>query len=69
MILLMGVRVIARSNRELATREELLAEANRKLTALTIMDAVTGIANRRGFDETLARESPTVEAREHAHSR
>jgi diguanylate cyclase (GGDEF)-like protein len=56
-ILLMGVRVIVRSNRELALREDLLADANLKLTALTIMDAVTGIANRRGFDETLARES------------
>ena len=56
-ILLLGVRVIARSNRELALREDLLADANLKLQALTIMDPVTGIANRRGFDETLERES------------
>jgi diguanylate cyclase (GGDEF)-like protein len=57
LIILAGVRFIARSTRELALRELLLEEANQKLQALTVMEAMTGIANRRGFDETVAGES------------
>ncbi|MFZ5775131.1 MAG: diguanylate cyclase domain-containing protein [Thermodesulfobacteriota bacterium] len=36
--------------------EEALQESNRKLEALSNTDGLTGIANRRLFDETLARE-------------
>jgi diguanylate cyclase (GGDEF)-like protein/hemerythrin-like metal-binding protein/PAS domain S-box-containing protein len=36
--------------------EEALAESNRKLEALSNTDGLTGIANRRRFDEVLAKE-------------
>jgi diguanylate cyclase (GGDEF)-like protein len=39
-----------------ARRTQELQESNRKLTALSSTDALTGLANRRMFDETLARE-------------
>jgi diguanylate cyclase (GGDEF)-like protein len=39
-----------------ALRTSELEESNRKLTALSSTDALTGLANRRSFDEALARE-------------
>jgi diguanylate cyclase (GGDEF)-like protein/PAS domain S-box-containing protein/hemerythrin-like metal-binding protein len=36
--------------------EEALRESNRKLEALSITDGLTGVANRRRFDEVLAQE-------------
>jgi diguanylate cyclase (GGDEF)-like protein len=39
-----------------AQRTEQLEESNRKLTALSSTDGLTGLANRRSFDEVLARE-------------
>jgi len=39
-----------------ARRTQELQESNRKLTALSSTDALTGLANRRMFDDTLARE-------------
>jgi diguanylate cyclase (GGDEF)-like protein len=39
-----------------ARRTRELLESNRKLTALSSTDALTGVANRRQFDDTLARE-------------
>lgn len=38
-------------------RTEQLEEANRKLAALSYVDAMTGVANRRSFDEELTTES------------
>jgi diguanylate cyclase (GGDEF)-like protein len=38
-------------------RTEQLEEANRKLAALSYVDAMTGVANRRSFDEELMTES------------
>jgi diguanylate cyclase (GGDEF)-like protein len=39
-----------------AQRTAQLEESNRKLTALSSTDGLTGLANRRSFDEVLARE-------------
>lgn len=36
--------------------EDELAEANAELSAMTLNDALTGIANRRNFDQTMRRE-------------
>ncbi|HET7716387.1 MAG TPA: diguanylate cyclase [Bauldia sp.] len=36
--------------------EEKLAELNRRLTALARLDGLTGLVNRRGFEETLVKE-------------
>ena len=36
--------------------EDELAEANRRLQALAVQDGLTGLANRRAFDEALAKE-------------
>lgn len=38
-------------------RTEQLEEANRKLAALSYVDAITGVANRRSFDEELTTEA------------
>lgn len=40
----------------LGEHEDKLRSANEQMTRLSMMDALTGIANRRKFDETLARE-------------
>jgi diguanylate cyclase (GGDEF)-like protein len=44
----------ARKNEELAHAYDLLAVANERLRALSYLDGLTGVANRRRFDETLA---------------
>jgi len=43
--------------RKVAERTEALAEANHRLERLSVTDALTGLANRRRFDEVLAAES------------
>jgi diguanylate cyclase (GGDEF)-like protein len=43
-------------DRRVAERTQELAEANRQLEALSITDGLTGLANRRRFDEVLERE-------------
>ena len=54
------VRSFKRRARRLETlveqRTQQLQESNRKLTALSSTDGLTGLANRRSFDEVLARE-------------
>ncbi|MFH2123738.1 MAG: diguanylate cyclase [Pseudomonadota bacterium] len=47
---------IERDITERKQAEELLDEYNQKLAALSITDGLTGIANRRHFDETLVQE-------------
>ncbi|WP_406693569.1 diguanylate cyclase [Singulisphaera sp. Ch08] len=42
--------------RKVADRTEALGAANRRLEALSITDSLTGLANRRHFDEVLAAE-------------
>ncbi|MYM22058.1 diguanylate cyclase [Duganella sp. FT135W] len=54
------VRALTRRAHELAALVQLrtreLEESNRKLTALSTTDGLTGLANRRSFDEALLRE-------------
>jgi diguanylate cyclase (GGDEF)-like protein/PAS domain S-box-containing protein len=53
------VRAIIGALRDISVRkavEDELAEANRRLRALAGQDSLTGLANRRAFDEALARE-------------
>ncbi|RZT10376.1 diguanylate cyclase (GGDEF) domain-containing protein [Duganella sp. CF402] len=56
----MRVRALTRNARALkalvARRTQELEESNRKLTALSATDGLTGLANRRSFDEALVRE-------------
>jgi diguanylate cyclase (GGDEF)-like protein len=47
------VRAEARSNQELGSANEQLAAANEQLAAVARIDALTGIPNRRAFDEGL----------------
>ena len=47
---------IERDITERKQAEEMLDEYNQKLEALSITDGLTGLANRRHFDETLAQE-------------
>ena len=54
-----GISGIVGSLRDISQRrevEERLAEATRRLEALAAEDGLTGLANRRAFDEALARE-------------
>jgi diguanylate cyclase (GGDEF)-like protein len=62
MVMLYRLRVQALTRRAqrlealVALRTQELEESNRKLTALSSTDALTGLANRRSFDEAMARE-------------
>jgi diguanylate cyclase (GGDEF)-like protein len=49
-------RQLAERERQLAERGEALAAANRRLEFLSISDGLTGLANRRHFDDVLMRE-------------
>jgi diguanylate cyclase (GGDEF)-like protein/hemerythrin-like metal-binding protein len=51
-----GMVMIFRDITERKMQEEELAKANRKLTRLSITDALTGISNRRYFEEMLKSE-------------
>jgi len=51
-----NVLLYASLERKVAERTEALAAANAQLAHLTLTDALTGIANRRGFEEHLRRE-------------
>jgi PleD family two-component response regulator len=46
-----NVMLYASLERKVAERTEALAAANAQLAQLSLTDALTGIANRRGFDE------------------
>lgn len=46
----------ARLDQEVAQRTAELQEANRQLATLAVTDGLTGVANRRHFDDTLTRE-------------
>lgn len=62
---ILGFHGMTRNITERKQTEEALKEANHKLAALSITDGLTGIANRRHFDETLIREYAR-HARSHA---
>ena len=52
-----GFTVVARAEvTDLVRKEQLLAQANEQLSRQSATDGLTGIANRRRFDETLANE-------------
>lgn len=51
-----GAIRMASINRELEDANEQLREANQRLERLSQLDGLTGIANRRAFDEALAHE-------------
>ncbi|SDJ29700.1 diguanylate cyclase (GGDEF) domain-containing protein [Pseudomonas delhiensis] len=55
--LLVGIRRRTRVSRQLASAREDLLRANDQLRVLATQDALTGLANRRCFDETLATEA------------
>jgi diguanylate cyclase (GGDEF)-like protein len=56
-ILLGEQRALARElENKVRERTRALAESNRKLAELSVTDSLTGVANRRRFDETLATE-------------
>ncbi len=50
------IRQLARWNREITEKNVQLAEANAIVLAMARTDGLTGIANRRWFDESLAQE-------------
>jgi two-component system chemotaxis family response regulator WspR len=49
-------QMVADKSKEVLIRESLLQETYEKLQQLSVLDSLTGIANRRGFDEILMRE-------------
>ncbi|MBU0516035.1 MAG: GGDEF domain-containing protein [Proteobacteria bacterium] len=51
-----NLRLIERHEKDLTSINAKLSEANRMLTRLSYLDALTGIPNRRYFDEFLKRE-------------
>ncbi|WP_083670544.1 diguanylate cyclase domain-containing protein [Singulisphaera sp. GP187] len=51
-----NARLYASLERKVADRTEALGAANRRLEALSVTDSLTGLANRRRFDEVLAAE-------------
>ncbi|MCL6692872.1 diguanylate cyclase [Pseudomonas sp. R3.Fl] len=55
--LLIDIRQRTRTSRQLAAAREELLRANDQLRVLAAQDALTGLANRRSFDETLATEA------------
>lgn len=52
----LAMETLQTRERQLAELTDQLAEANRALTALSLLDALTGIANRRQFDHALEAE-------------
>jgi len=51
-----NAQLYASLERRVAERTEALAAANRRLELLSISDSLTGLANRRHFDDVLSRE-------------
>ena len=51
-----AVAQLGAARTQVEERNAELAAANEKLTSLSYLDGLTGVANRRHFDETLARE-------------
>lgn len=51
-----AMRRVAKMRDSLRKIRRKLEKANRELTRLSVVDALTGIANRRSFDESLLRE-------------
>lgn len=49
-------RLLARHNQEIRAQAQALEAANEKLERLSLSDGLTGLANRRAFDQVLQRE-------------
>jgi diguanylate cyclase (GGDEF)-like protein len=56
LLLLFLLISIAFEIKDFTTRQKLLAESNKQLDQLSKSDSLTGLANRRHFDETLEKE-------------
>lgn len=48
--------LLAESNRQILQQQQALQAANRELEQLSLSDSLTGLANRRAFDQALERE-------------